>query len=357
MARPVLAALREKHPGVQLAYTFFSPSAEEFSRTLEVDFRDYLPFDARRDMAIALDALRPAAIVFSKLDVWPELVHQAKARGVRLGLISASLPAESRRRSRMGGLLLRDAYASLDAVGAVDEDTAVRLVALGVDLNRVIVTGDTRYDQVWQRARLANRETGLLARLASARPTFIAGSTWPPDEAVLLDGILRAQSRIPAMRTIIAPHEVSPAHIDPLVQWAERQRLRLARVDDADAAGADIILVDRYGVLGDLYALADVAYVGGGFHAAGLHSTLEPAAFGVPVLIGPRHERSRDALALLKDGGARAVVNAAGVERALLDFLLDSDARRAAGASALAVIERGRGAADRSVALVQSLLT
>jgi 3-deoxy-D-manno-octulosonic-acid transferase len=356
MARPVLAEMREQHPEVQLAYTFFSPSAEEFSRTLEVDFRDYLPFDARADMTTALDALRPRAIVFSKLDVWPELVHQARTRGIRLGLISASLPAESKRRSKMGGLLLREAYESLDAVGAVDEDTAVRLMELGVDPNRVVVTGDTRYDQVWQRAQAANRETGLLARLASARPTFIAGSTWPPDEAVLLDGILRARSRIPAMRTIIAPHEVTQDHLEPILQWADRQRLKLARVDDPDAGDADIILVDRYGVLGDLYALADLAYVGGGFHAAGLHSTLEPAAYGAPVLFGPRHERSRDALALLRDGGARPVVNAAGVERALLDFLLDSDARRTAGASALGVIQQGRGAAERSVALVESLL-
>jgi 3-deoxy-D-manno-octulosonic-acid transferase len=356
MARPVLAAMHEKHPEVQLAYTFFSPSAEEFSRTLDVDFRDYLPFDAKADVMTALDALRPRAIVFSKLDVWPELVRQARTRGIRLGLISASLPAESKRRSTMGGLLLREAYASLDAVGAVDEDTAVRLVELGVDPNRVVVTGDTRYDQVWQRAQAANRETGLLARLASARPTFIAGSTWPPDEAVLLDGILRARGRIPAMRAIIAPHEVSQDHLDPILQWADRQRLRLARVDDPDAGDADIILVDRYGVLGDLYALADLAYVGGGFHAAGLHSTLEPAAYGAPVLFGPRHERSRDALALLRDGGARAVVNAAGVERALLDFLLDSDARRCAGAAALSVVQRGCGAASKSVALVEQLL-
>ena len=259
MARPVLAVMRERHPELQLAYTFFSPSAEEFSRTLEVDFRDYLPFDASGPVAAALDALRPRAIVFSKLDVWPELVHQARERQVKLGLISASLPAESKRRSAMGSLLLRDAYASLHAVGAVDEDTAVRLVELGVNPNVVVVTGDTRYDQVWQRAQAANRESGLLARLASPRPTFIAGSTWPPDEAVLLDGILRARASIPALRVIIAPHEVSQDHLDPIIQWADRQRLTLKRVDDPDATDADIILVDRYGVLGDLYALADVA--------------------------------------------------------------------------------------------------
>ncbi|HYC49853.1 MAG TPA: glycosyltransferase N-terminal domain-containing protein [Gemmatimonadaceae bacterium] len=356
MARPVLTALREKRPDLQLAYTFFSPSAEEFSRTLDVDFRDYLPFDASAAVSTALDALKPRALVFSKLDVWPELVRAAHARGVKLGLISASLPAESKRLSTLGSMLLRDAYATLDAVGAVDEDTAVRLVELGVNPNVVVVTGDTRYDQVWQRGRNANRETGLLARLGSVRPTFIAGSTWPPDEAVVLDGVVRARAKIPALRVMIAPHEVTREHLDPIRQWAERQRLTIAPVDDPAAVDADVILVDRYGVLGDLYALADVAFVGGGFHEAGLHSTLEPAAFGAPVLFGPKHHRSRDALALLKDGGARAVSSAADVEQALLDWLLDSDARRTSGSAAQAVIERGCGAADRSVALVESLL-
>src|SRR5881628_227429 len=125
-ARPVLALIRERHPQLQLAYTFFSPSAEEFSRTFEVDFRDYLPFDSSADMRAALDALQPRALVFSKLDVWPELVRQASRRGIRIGMISATLAAASGRRSRAGNLLLGDAYERLDAVGAVDHADAER---------------------------------------------------------------------------------------------------------------------------------------------------------------------------------------------------------------------------------------
>lgn len=356
MARPILGLLRARHPLTQLAYTFFSPSAEEFSRTLDVDFREYLPFDTAADAVAALDALQPRALVFSKLDVWPELVRQAAARGVRLGLISASLPAESLRRSRLGALLLRDAYAALDAVGAVDEDTAVRLIDLGARPDVVVVTGDTRYDQVWQRAQNVDRETGLVPRLASDRPTLVAGSTWPADERHLLDAFVRVRRRAPSARMILAPHEVTAAHLDPLMSWASAERLRLARVDDLDAAEADVILVDRYGVLGDLYALAHIAFVGGGFHDAGLHSVLEPAAFGAPVLFGPRHTRSRDALELLKRGGARAVTSSAAIERTLVNWIDQPETRRSAGQAAFDVIERGRGAADRSLRLVESLL-
>ena len=356
MARPILTLVRERHPDTQLAYTFFSPSAEDFSRRLDVDFRDYLPFDDTSEMRAALDALRPTGLVFSKLDVWPTLVREASARGVRLGMISASLPPESRRRRGLGRLMLRDAYAALDAVGAVDEDTAVRLVELGVRPDAVVVTGDTRYDQVWRRAHDADPAAGLLARLTSDRPTLVAGSTWPADEAHLLPALANVRATMPAMRVILAPHEVTPRHVEPILAWAAGSGMALARVDDPDAATADVILVDRYGVLGDLYALADAAYVGGGFHDAGLHSVLEPAAFGVPVLFGPRHTRSRDALELLRQDAARSASDGRGLARVLRDWLGDETARGAMGERARAVIERGRGAADRSLTLVESLL-
>lgn len=356
MARPVVSLIRERHPEMQLAYTFFSPSAEEFSRTLDVDFRDYLPFDAAGDMRAALDALSPRALVFSKVDVWPELVRQAHRRDVRLGMISAALAPHSRRLGAVGRLLLRDAYALLDAVGAVDEATAGRLADLGVRREVVEITGDTRFDQVWQRAESADRSSGLLGRLASDRATLIAGSTWPADERPLLDAITRVRRRIPTLRVILAPHELSPQHLEAIASWASQQRYTLARVDEQEAARTDVVLVDRYGVLGDLYALADVAFVGGGFHDAGLHSVLEPAVFGAPVLFGPRHHNSRDALLLLTAGGARAVTGGVDLERTLVEWLEKPDERRAAGARARAVVERGRGAAERSVRLVERLL-
>jgi 3-deoxy-D-manno-octulosonic-acid transferase len=355
-ARPVLTLLRSRRPEIQLAYTFFSPSAEEFSRTLEVDFRDYLPFDSGSEMSAALDALRPLAIVFSKLDVWPELVRQAERRAVRLGMISATLGAASGRRSRAANLLLHDAYAALDAVGAVDQADAERLVQLGVRSAVIEVTGDTRFDQVWQRAQSVDPESRLQSHLASDRPTLVAGSTWPSDEAPLLEAFLRVRDRVPQLRIVIAPHETASEHLLSIQRWAGQHQLKLARVDEASDT-ADVVLVDRFGVLGELYALADVSFVGGGFHDTGLHSVLEPAAFGAPVLFGPRHERSRDAVMLMGADGAKSVNDAADLERVLLDWFLNSEARREAGAQARAAVERGRGAAERSLKLVERLLS
>jgi 3-deoxy-D-manno-octulosonic-acid transferase len=151
-ARPVLELARADGSGLQLAYTYFSPSARTFARGLDVDFCDVLPFDATPDMRAALAALAPTALVFSKLDVWPTLSREAARRGTRLGLVSATLAASSSRRSGLAGALLREAYARLDRVGAISTEDADRLIALGVPSRRVSVTGDTRYDQVWARA-------------------------------------------------------------------------------------------------------------------------------------------------------------------------------------------------------------
>jgi 3-deoxy-D-manno-octulosonic-acid transferase len=356
MARPVLAMLRARRPDLQLAYTFFSPSAEEFSRTLDVDFRDYLPFDDSSHMSAALEALAPRALVFSKVDVWPELVRQARLRGIPVGMVSAALAPGSRRRSSIARMLLTDAYASLDAVGAVDQPTADRLVQLGVRRAVIEVTGDTRFDQVWERVQATDRSSGLIARLASERPTVVAGSTWPADEAQLLEAIRRVHRDLPALRLVIAPHEVTPKHLEPITRWARERGISLARLDEQEAAAADVVLVDRYGVLAELYALADVAFVGGGFHDAGLHSVLEPAAFGVPVIFGPKHHNSRDAKLLLDADAGRAVGGMADIERVVRDWLQDSAARGDAGARASEVVDQGRGAAERSLRLVEKLL-
>ena len=355
-ARPILELVRQRRPEVQLAYTHFSPSAESFAGALKVDFRDYLPFDTVRAGRQAMDALRPTALVFAKLDVWPRLVMSAGARGVPVGMVSATLPAGSSRRSGMAARFLRDAYGRLAAVGAIDADDAGRLVDLGVRPGVVEVTGDTRYDQVWARATSVDRQAPLLASLASDRPTLVAGSTWGADEAQLLAAWLVVRVRNPGIRLIIAPHEPTPAHLGPIERWAKNHDLRLARLGAPSAATAEVVLVDRVGVLGELYALADVAFVGGGFHRAGLHSVLEPAAYAAPVLFGPYHAGSRDAALLVAAGGAFAEADAAALALRLDELLGSVATRQAAGSRALAIVRGGLGAAERSYALVERLL-
>ncbi|MBI3792880.1 MAG: hypothetical protein HY275_18635 [Gemmatimonadetes bacterium] len=358
MARPVLEWSRRAAPQAQLAYTWFSPSATRFATGLDVDVRGILPFDHAADMRMLLDALRPSALVYARADVWPVLTEAAARRGTGLALVSAALGAGSSR-GTWSRWLLADAYRALDAVGAVSDDDAERLAALGAQRDRIVVTGDTRYDQVLARTAAADLRSSLLAPLAAAldeRPWLVAGSTWPADEAPLLRAWGAHARPGSGPRLLIAPHEPTPEHLEPIVRWARGAGLSLARLGEAMQAQADVVLVDRVGVLGDLYAVAAVAYVGGGFHAAGLHSVVEPAAFGVPVIVGPMHTRSRDAACLLAAGGAKACADGDALTRALAAWLGDAGARAVAGRAARAVVEAGRGAAERTWALVAPLL-
>jgi 3-deoxy-D-manno-octulosonic-acid transferase len=355
-ALPVVQRCQASTRPPQIAVTWFSPSAEAFGARFQADFGDYLPFDTARGARTALDALRPTALVYSKLDVWPTLTAAAEQRGVALGMIAATLRPGSGRTGPFARALLRDAYAALDLVGAIASEDAERLVTLGVRRDAIRVTGDSRYDQVWERARRPPTDAQWLTALSDGRPTLVAGSTWPADEQVLLPAWAAHHRAYPGTRLVIAPHEPSAAHLSPIRQWASSEGLTLATLDQAGAERADVVLVDRVGVLGDLYGIATAAFVGGGFHAEGLHSVLEPAAFGAPVLFGPQHRASRDARRLLEAEGALAVADTTAATAALNAWLGDPAAARDSGTAARRVVESELGAADRAFTLVQTLL-
>ncbi len=364
-ARPVAHALRTIIPEAQQAYSFYSPSAERFAASIGADLTDYLPFDSAADADALLDALQPSVLVFVKLDVWPVLVERATRRDIPVMMLSATLAEGSGRRGALSRALLHDAYAAMAAVGVIDASHGSRLVDLGVRASCIRHTGDTRFDQVWERAGHVDRAASVLHATASPRPTLVAGSTWPADEAVLLPAWESLRRSVPSARLVIAPHEPTRVHLEPLRAWAEHAALRHATLGEIErhersADETDVLIVDRVGVLGDLYAHATAAFVGGGFHKAGLHSAIEPAAFGAPVLFGPGHQMSREAGLLLAAGAARSVGTAGELHGALAAWL-DTDttaqaARAKAGDAARAVVQQELGATARSVALVRAVL-
>ena len=377
-AEAVLRRLRAARPDWQIAYTFSSPSAERWAAGLPADVAAYLPFDTARETGVALDALRPAALVFSATDVWPELVRQAARRHVALGVVSATLAPTSSRRGQLARRLLQPAYAALDRVGAIDAADAAGLAALGVAPGRIVVTGDTRHDAALARVAALAPDAPpphlrALRAAADGRPLLVAGSTWPSDERVLLPALAAARARGARCRLVIAPHEPTPGHLaalegairrdlEPGITAVRLSALLLPGTVPPPAAGnvpsgiGDVVVVDTVGVLGELYPAASLAYVGGGFHGKGLHSVIEPAAAGVPVVFGPRWHGSRDARLLLDAGGAAAAADVAGLTAVLTRWLNDETARASAALAARAVVERGQGAADRSVELVTELV-
>jgi 3-deoxy-D-manno-octulosonic-acid transferase len=360
-AESVLLQLRRRCPAAQLAYTHFSPSAEAFARRLPVDIADYLPYDLPGPVEGLLRSLRPDLLVFSKLDLWPELAVRAAARGAAVALVAATVSPGSGRLRWPARALLRVGYEAVSTAAAVSDEDAARLARLGVSPERIRVLGDPRYDSVADRVAGVSGDEPLLA-FGRGAPTLVAGSTWPEDEAVVLAAFGGVLASHPSARLILVPHEPTESHLVGAERTAVRLGLPAPRRLSRAETPAPLLLVDRVGVLARLYGAGGMAYVGGGFGRAGLHSVLEPAAWGVPVSFGPRWSESRDAAALLAAGAARALGSdrsAAAEELGGIwrGWIEREGERRTAGESGRALVQRGRGASARSAELLAGLIS
>jgi 3-deoxy-D-manno-octulosonic-acid transferase len=355
-ARAVIEELRGRLPGVQIAYSYFSPSAEAFAAGLPVDWSGYLPADTRRNAERMLAALAPRALVYTKTEAWPALTAACAAAGVPTALLSATLPAGAGRLRFPARHLLGPTFARLDAVGAIHADDALRFRLLGVAPERLEVTGDARMDQVMRRARETDRSSPLLRALLAAAPVLVAGSTWAADEERLVGAAAARLAAGELGRLVLVPHEPTHTHLEALEARLAAARLPHARLSRLAGDAPAAVIVDRVGILGELYGAADLAYVGGGFGAHGIHSVLEPAAYGVPVLFGPRHANAREAAEMVDAGGAFDLRDAGALRQVLGSLLASPRRRREAGAAARAYVEARAGGARRGAGLVLRLL-
>ncbi len=357
-AEPVLLRLRQRHPDWQFALTWSSPSGEAVGRSLPVELAGYAPWDLSADVATFLDQLRPDAIVVSKLDLWPEFAAAAHYRAIPLGLIAASVRPGSGRLRWPARTLLQSTYAALDLIGAISEGDRQRLTQLGAQPDRISLVGDPRADAVMSRIQ-GVRPAERWPELTTGGLLLVAGSTWPRDENRLLAAFRLVRQEVPHARLLLAPHEPTTGHLRRLTAAAQATGLPTPVPLDLARSTDPLLLLDRVGELALLYGIGDLAYVGGGFGRAGLHSVLEPAAWGLPVIVGPNWADQRDATLLQAAGGLRplrAHAGDAGLTAAWLDWLMADDKRRAAGGAARRVVEGESGAADRCADLVERLL-
>jgi 3-deoxy-D-manno-octulosonic-acid transferase len=357
----VFRALAEFRPGLQAVFTHFSPSAERLGERIGARVSAYLPWDLPGPTSRALDAVRPDLLVFTKTEVWPVLVDEALRRRVPIAIVAATVaPGAGRLRWPAHGAL-RATWASLALACACSEGDAARTITLGVPASRVHVTGDPGVDAAAERAAPTGAAAAVLVPFrADRRPTIVAGSTWADDEAALLPALKDMRRSVADVRVVVAPHEPREEHVRALSSKLTRAGWRVATLAEVEARGTaegvDAVVVERVGVLASLYAVADAAYVGGGFGRRGLHSVLEPAAARVPVLFGPRHERSAAAAALLVARGARSAPDSPALAAALGHWLSDAGSRAEAAKHAFAYIESQRGAAHRTAALLDPLI-
>ena len=360
-AEAVLRELRRRCPECQVVYTHFSPSAAGLAARIEADVADYLPYDTSRNVDRLLSALDPDVLVFAKLDLWPELSTRASSSGTHVALIAATVSPESSRLRWPARTILQPGYRVVTVAAAVSSDDASRLAKLGVEPHRIQILGDPRFDSVVEKVAATSPQDPLL-RLGRGAPTLVAGSTWPEDEAVLLPAYARIRSVYPHARLVLVPHEPVEYHLARIEKAASASGLpRPVRLSAAGEA-APLVLVDRVGVLAALYGTGTMAYVGGGFGRAGLHSVLEPAAWSLPVAFGPRWTNSRDAALLIDGGGGTAlprgrVTAASALEKVWSTWMQDDSTRLKQGRKARQVVERGRGASETSAEMLLQLIS
>ncbi len=308
--RPVLEAFRKAHPERQIALTFFSPSGYEIRKNYAgADFIAYLPADTPANARFLLDWLKPSVAIFVKYDLWANYLLGLQARHTPTLLISALFRKDQLFFKWYGGFWRR-------MLGCFTHLFLQHGSARPpVDPQRFTFAGDTRIDRVLALAREAPENT-VVAAFAAGKQVLVAGSTWAPDEERLLQVLRKPEWQDVAV--LFAPHDVSEKNVQELVQRiGEPERtVRYSEATPQNAARARWLVIDNIGLLNALYRYGWTAYIGGGFGKS-IHNTLEPAAWGLPVLFGPRYQHFTEAVQMVERGGAFPVRNATEMESAL----------------------------------------
>ncbi len=356
-AAPLVRALRAAHPHTPLVLTTATPTGR--ARALElfggaVDVR-FLPYDTGGSMRRLLERIRPRLAVVMETELWPNLYHACRMRGVPIVLASARISAKSVRRYRRFGGLFRDALSAAAVIAAQTPEDASRFEAVGAPGGALHVVGNLKFDSP-PAADAAARGRALRAALWGERATWVAGSTHAGEEEMALGAHGRLEAHRPGALLLLVPRH--PQRFAAVAELLARRGLRFQRRSAGEAVRPDtqVLLVDTVGELAALYAAADVAFVGGSLVPVGGHNLLEPAALGLAVLTGPYTANAADvARQLLARGGAIRVEDEAALGAALCRLIDEPQARRRMGAAAQAMIEANRGALGRLLELIGPL--
>ncbi|CAN5552100.1 glycosyltransferase N-terminal domain-containing protein [soil metagenome] len=337
---PVIMAVRASIPNAVIIATFTSPSG--YRHVLRMNIADivlYLPVDSKRNARRFLDALHPDVGVIVRYDLWRNHAREAQRRHIPVHVIDATVPAMTRYRSLRRWISAL--YRSVTSVTAMTPGDAEQLATL---MQRdVPYMPDTRFDRILQ--RISNPDPVIVALQRPDKITVILGSSWPEDEDIFLAAFQSLAD--PRMRCIIVPHEPTPAHI--LRVQSKLHATLMSKVTDPSIT--EHIIVDSVGSLLSLYAIADAAFIGGGF-GAGVHSLAEPAGYGLALACGPHLQRSRDAMALLSINAVSVIRTQADVTHWLRAVVLEPMARKQSGDRARTMITSQAGSSQRCADII-----
>ncbi len=322
---PVMERMKSRFPNHLIVLTFFSPSGYEVRKNNTIaDVTVYLPLDTQSNVNQFLKLVRPDMVFFIKYEYWPNYLNALQNKEIPTYLISGIFREKQVFFKWYGGFY-RKALDAFEHFFVQNSSSKELLLKLGK--TNVTVSGDTRFDRVTEILK-QNNELDFIEEFKNSTLTVVIGSSWPKDEALLVNYINTAIN----VKFIIAPHNINKDQIANLQNQISKKTvlfssLNLKDVVASKLADYDVFIIDTIGILTKIYSYADIVYVGGGFGNPGVHNILEPATFGVPIIIGPNYSHFVEATALVKMEGCISIGNQVELDEAL-DKLIQNEAVR-----------------------------
>ena len=335
---PVIEKIKEKFPNHKIIVTFFSPSGYEVRKNNTVaDVTVYLPLDTKSNARKFLKLVHPEMVFFIKYEYWPNYLNQLKKLHIKTYLISGIFRKNQAFFKWYGGFY-RKALQTFDFFFVQNESSKKLIQSIG--LTNAIVSGDTRFDRV---VAILERNNSLdyIAQFKNHQTTIVAGSSWPKDETLLIEYINNSADNL---KFIIAPHNIKEEQISNLKAQIGKKTILFSEKENQDLAEFQVFIIDTIGVLTKIYSYADIAYVGGGFGNPGVHNILEPATFGVPIIIGPNYTHFAEATALVHQKGCISISNQNEFNEALDLLISNENIRHEKGHICSTFVQMNKGA-------------
>ncbi len=334
--RPVIEAIKKKDPSKIIVLTFFSPSGFEVRKDYDlVDYVFYLPSDRKCNVQKFVDAIHPEVAIFVKYEFWFHYLKYLNNHGVKTYIVSAIFRPEHAFFKWYGGW-----YAKMlqyfTKLFVQDEESGSLLAQIGVD--RFQISGDTRFDRVWEIAQ-TSKEYPELLEFSEGASVLVGGSSWPAGESLIAE-YLKIN---PNVKLLLAPHEIHEAHIKQIEELLPGESVRYTCIKDVDLKSVRVLIVDTMGMLSSMYRYGDVAYIGGGF-GSGIHNTIEASTFGLPVVFGPNYKKYKEACDLIEVKGGYTVSNQLEFNHIMNKLFSDLEFYKNASDASAAYVERMRGA-------------
>ncbi len=339
--RTVVEKLKKEYPQHKILLTFFSPSGYEVRKNYEnADFIYYMPLDTPLNAKHFLDIIKPRAIFFVKYEFWYFFLREIGNRKIPLYLVSGIF-RKNQRFFKPRGIQSRKMLKWFTHFFVQNEESKKLLNS--INLMNVTIAGDTRFDRVYEITNQSG-ELPLIEKFAKNELVMVAGSSWKPDEELILKYFKESGH---SFKLIIAPHEIHKENITRIINAVPsgKNAVKYSEADKKDLAAADVLIIDCIGILSSVYKYGHIAYIGGGF-GKGIHNILEAATFGLPIIFGPNYIKFKEAVELLKLNAAFSIHTFDELTLTLNSLFNDQQKIKEAGKISSNYVEQNRGATD-----------